>query len=190
MNFLASIFKSPISRAILMTSILLSIVGTLGGTLGGTVGGTIGGTFAVPVLKAVGTTWSPNIAHAQTEVTANLDAVAELSGLSTPDDPRDVIANLIYGFLGILGVIFTVLVIWAGLRWMLAAGDPKKVNSAKQMLISAIIGFGRRIVIISHYAPTLVSEFPPETSPSSLLGAPSDTCTSPTGTAIGAYMNS
>ena len=121
------------------------------GTTGGTIGGTIGGTFAVPVLKAVGTTWSPNIAHAQTEVTANLDAVAELSGLSTPDDPRDVIANLIYGFLGILGVIFTVLVIWAGLRWMLAAGDPKKVNSAKQMLISAIIGLG---IILSSWAIT------------------------------------
>ncbi len=51
--------------------------------------------------------------------------------------------------LGFLGVIFIILIIWAGYNWMTAGGNEEKVSKARHTIVRAIIGL---IIIVSSYA--------------------------------------
>ncbi len=55
----------------------------------------------------------------------------------------------IQAFLGLLGVIFLVLIIYAGYNWMTAQGEEEKVTKAKDTLQRAVIGL---IIVIGAYA--------------------------------------
>lgn len=71
-------------------------------------------------------------------------------GLSGADLKLTIIAiiQVILGFLGLLAVI---IILWGGFIYMTAAGDTAKVDKAKQMIISGIIGI---IIILSAWAIT------------------------------------
>ena len=62
-----------------------------------------------------------------------------------------IVATVIQAFLGLLGIIFLVLIIYAGYEWMTAQGDEEKVTKAKDTLQRAIIGL---IIIIVAYSIT------------------------------------
>jgi cytochrome bd-type quinol oxidase subunit 2 len=62
-----------------------------------------------------------------------------------------VIAMVIKGFLGLLGIIFVILLIIAGQKWMTAGGEEEKVNEAKDTIKRAIIGL---IIIVAAYSIT------------------------------------
>lgn len=51
-----------------------------------------------------------------------------------------VIGNIINIVLGLLGFVLVILIIWAGVEWMTAGGDEKKVTTAKTRLLNSIIG--------------------------------------------------
>jgi hypothetical protein len=51
-----------------------------------------------------------------------------------------VIGNIIRVALSLLGIIVLCLIVYAGFIWMTAAGDSKKVDTAKSILKNAIIG--------------------------------------------------
>ncbi|OGF27816.1 hypothetical protein A2331_06950 [Candidatus Falkowbacteria bacterium RIFOXYB2_FULL_34_18] len=63
-------------------------------------------------------------------------------------DIRIVIARVIQIFLGFLGIIAIVLIVYAGWLWMSSAGDSSKIDKAKKTLIAAIIGF---IIILASF---------------------------------------
>ena len=78
----------------------------------------------------------------------NLDAVQVSSGLG--DQPlEETLGMLINVLLGLLGIIFLVLVIYAGFLWMTAGGDEKAVAKAKSIMITAVIGL---VILLSAYA--------------------------------------
>ena len=56
-------------------------------------------------------------------------------------DIRHLVMNIINVFLGLLGIIFLVLIIWGGFRWMTSAGNQDSVTAAKSILKAGIIGF-------------------------------------------------
>ena len=58
----------------------------------------------------------------------------------TPADAKDLVVEIIKTLLSFMGLIMTILVIWAGFRWMTAGGDEKKVETAKSQLTAAVIG--------------------------------------------------
>jgi hypothetical protein len=58
-----------------------------------------------------------------------------------PEDIRKIIVNILKVFLGFLGFIFVILVIWGGFKWMTAAGNQDDVEKAKGILKTGIIGF-------------------------------------------------
>ena len=62
-----------------------------------------------------------------------------------------VIANVVKAFLSLLGIIFVVLMVWAGYNWMTAGGEEEKVNKAKNTIRRALIGI---VIIIASYAIT------------------------------------
>jgi hypothetical protein len=65
------------------------------------------------------------------------------------NDPRIMIAKIINTALGVLGILFTVLIVYAGFKWMTAAGNEDAIKSAKSILISSIIGLA---IIFSAFA--------------------------------------
>ncbi len=95
-----------------------------------------GALLRVPMVHA-----GPDLTGALEEVNADADLGSE-SLTST-------IGLLISALLGVLGVIFLLLIIWSGFTWMTAAGDPKKVDKAKDILITSVVGL---IILLSAYA--------------------------------------
>ncbi|MFA5945837.1 MAG: pilin [Patescibacteria group bacterium] len=102
----------------------------------------IGTAIAVMPFSAVALT-----VHAA-DLTSQLSDVNQTAGFGTKT-PQETIGQLISVFLGVLGIVFLLLTIYAGFLWMTAAGDDKKVASAKNILISAVVGL---VVILSAYA--------------------------------------
>jgi phage shock protein PspC (stress-responsive transcriptional regulator) len=102
-------------------------------------------------LVAVPFGGSAHLAHAAVtagDIEGNLDAVQSNSGLG--DNELDqTLGLLINVLLGLLGIIFLVLTIYAGFLWMTAGGDEKKVAKAKGILVTAVIGL---VILLSAYA--------------------------------------
>lgn len=86
--------------------------------------------------------------HASPDLTSNLTDVNADASLGS-EDLTSTIGKLISALLSVLGVIFLLLIIWAGFMWMTAAGEPKKVDKAKEILITSVVGL---IILLSAYA--------------------------------------
>jgi len=78
-----------------------------------------------------------------------------ITKLFNPDesdrDAQDVIVIYIKYFLTFLALIFVILVIWSGSRWMMSNGNDDEIAKAKKHLIASIVGM---IIILSSYALT------------------------------------
>jgi len=60
-----------------------------------------------------------------------------------------IIGTVISTLLAILGVIFLVLIVYAGYIWMIARGDEAKVEKSKNTIINSTIGL---IIVLGAYA--------------------------------------
>lgn len=63
----------------------------------------------------------------------------------------EAIVTVINMFLGILGVLFVILMIYAGFLWMTARGNDDQVHKAQDLIRNAIIGV---IIVVAAYAIT------------------------------------
>ena len=89
-----------------------------------------------------------NSAHAA--LNDSLDEVSDGAGLGGDSDSlTTTIGSLISVLLGFLGVIFLILIIYAGLLWMTAAGNEDNVKKAKSILLNSVIGL---VILLSAYA--------------------------------------
>ncbi|MFA5048001.1 MAG: hypothetical protein WC516_03100 [Patescibacteria group bacterium] len=68
-------------------------------------------------------------------------------GLGT-NDLQSTIKNVINILLGLLGIIAVLIILYGGFMWMTAAGNEDKVEKAKKLIISGIIGI---IIILCAY---------------------------------------
>lgn len=66
-------------------------------------------------------------------------------------DPRVRAGQIIGIVLSFIGVIFLILMIYAGIMWMTAAGNDQQVTKAKDLMINAVIGL---IIVFAAYAIT------------------------------------
>lgn len=73
------------------------------------------------------------------------------AGFNTTTSVGSIVATVIQAFLGLLGIIFIILILYAGYNWMTAAGEEEKINKAKDTIRRAIIGL---IIIIAAYSIT------------------------------------
>ncbi len=89
----------------------------------------------------------PHAAHA-VDLSTNLGEVGSGAGLED-QELTTTVGLLINYLLGFLGVIFLILIIYAGLLWMTAGGNPDSVKKARQILLNSIIGL---IILLSAYA--------------------------------------
>ncbi|MGE5425504.1 MAG: hypothetical protein ACM3PZ_00205 [Bacillota bacterium] len=99
----------------------------------------------------------PTSSWAQTENNYGLDDSAEKVGayqaqINSSDNFLTTKVGSIIGIvLSFVGVIFLVLIIYAGLNWMTASGNADKVGKSKDMMINAVIGL---IIVLAAYAIT------------------------------------
>ncbi len=91
----------------------------------------------------------PNISHAQLEEHP-IGYIPDF-GLGTDFGIEHVVTNIIQIFLGFLGFIALVIIIYGGFVWMTSGGNQEKINKAKGILKSAIIGL---VIILSSYIIT------------------------------------
>lgn len=84
------------------------------------------------------------------DVVQNLSAVGESAGLGTTG-LYTIIGRIIKIFFGILAAVALVLIIFAGYKWMTAAGDEKQIEDAKNILKNGVIGLA---IIASSFAIT------------------------------------
>ncbi|MFA6322202.1 MAG: hypothetical protein WCX71_01845 [Candidatus Buchananbacteria bacterium] len=63
----------------------------------------------------------------------------------------ETVSNMVKILLGFLGIIFLILIIYAGFTWMTAAGNDEKTKKAKDIIQASVIGVA---IIIAAYAIT------------------------------------
>ena len=84
--------------------------------------------------------------NAATQYLSNVGEAAY--GVKQAPDLPTLVGKIINIFLSILGVLFVVLMVYAGYLWMTSYGDEKKVTKAKSLIIDAVLGL---IIILTAY---------------------------------------
>lgn len=79
-----------------------------------------------------------------------LDAAVQGTGVIQKKAP-DVVGQIIFNVLTIVGVLFLVLIVWGGVMWMVSGGNEKSIGRAKQILITATVGL---VIIVLGYTIT------------------------------------
>lgn len=93
----------------------------------------------------------PAVAFAQTSVNADtlgLSQANEGLGMGSKD-VRTTVGSIIRAFMGLLGLVAVVIILLGGFKWMTSGGAEEKVQEAKKLIISGVIGL---IIILSAYA--------------------------------------
>ena len=86
-----------------------------------------------------------DIKYAQSALTSS----AEQAGLFKNANLPVMLGQAINAFFGLVGVLFLIVILAGGLRWMIAGGNEDKIKQAKGMLMNGINGM---IVIFLSYA--------------------------------------
>lgn len=73
------------------------------------------------------------------------------TGLSSTVTIPELVSDIIRVVLGLLGIIFLSLIIYAGFMWMTAAGNDDHIAKAKKIMTAAIIGLA---IVLAAYAIT------------------------------------
>jgi len=79
----------------------------------------------------------------------DVGSIATSAGLNQSQGLPQIIGSTISILLGLLGIVFVVLVVYAGFLYLTSAGAEDNVKKAKKLLTQAIIGL---IIIVSAYA--------------------------------------
>jgi|SRR3989338_1451582 len=66
--------------------------------------------------------------------------LAEIGLPGEADNPLDWVVFLVRAVLGFLGLVFLVLIIYAGIKWMTSGGNSTTIEDAKKIITNAVIG--------------------------------------------------
>lgn len=91
----------------------------------------------------------PALAAPADDILSGLNAAAQEPGYNTQLGLPALIGRLIAVVLGIVGIVFAINIIIAGINYMTAGGEKGKVESAKKSITQSVIGI---ILIVAAYA--------------------------------------
>ena len=89
------------------------------------------------------------LAHAQDLGSGMLGEVSGAANIKNQSTLPVIIGNLVRIAIGLLGIIFLILTVYAGFLYLTARGDEEKVTHAKETLQRGVIGL---IIISAAYA--------------------------------------
>lgn len=95
---------------------------------------------------AAGAALLPFVAFGQVDTGIN---VVENSIALGTKDVRETVAQVINVAMGLLGIVAVVIILAGGFMWMTAGGNEEKVDKAKQLIFSGIIGLA---IILAAFA--------------------------------------
>ena len=72
---------------------------------------------------------------------------------NTQSDLIETIMNVVNVILGLIGVVLTMIILWAGWQYMMAGGDQKQIEESVLRIRNAIIGLA---IILSAYGITIL----------------------------------
>lgn len=75
----------------------------------------------------------------------------EVGAALIKDTPQTMAGTIVSAVLSLLGVIFFLLILYGGIRWMIAQGNESEVEKAKQIIIAAVSGL---VIVLAAYAIT------------------------------------
>jgi hypothetical protein len=87
--------------------------------------------------------FGPLVAHAAggaSKLREWLNTAGNEAGLPTNVTPLDVFGSVIRGILGFAGVVYFILLVYAGWQWMTAMGNEEKISAAKSSVVHSTIG--------------------------------------------------
>ena len=100
-----------------------------------------------PMANAAGIL-SPEVRN---KINDNAEQFNNSAGYDSSTDLLTVVRTVIVVILSLLAVIFLFLLIYAGFKWMTAAGDADDIKKAKATIKTAIIGL---VIILASYGIT------------------------------------
>jgi len=74
--------------------------------------------------------------------------------LDKNSDIPTIVGRIVGAGLAFLGVVFFILILYAGLSWILSLGNEEKITQAKDMITAAVLGL---IVVLGAYAITALA---------------------------------
>jgi cbb3-type cytochrome oxidase subunit 3 len=83
------------------------------------------------------------------------------AGLDSNSNIPTMVGKIVGAGLAFLGVVFFILILYAGLSWILSLGNEEKITQAKDIIMAAVLGL---IVVLGAYAITYLTGtifFPP-----------------------------
>ena len=91
----------------------------------------------------------PEATFAQAADVFGINDLAESGVNLGTRDLKEIIAGIVNIFLGFLGILATLTVLYGGFIWMTSNGNSEKIEKAKRLLINGVIGL---VIILSSYA--------------------------------------
>ena len=90
------------------------------------------------------------LATAAESVTSGLGVAGSAAGMGSTAAPvTTIVGGLISAILGLSGIVFVIMVVYAGILYLTSQGEEGNIKKAKKLLSSSIIGL---IIIVSSYA--------------------------------------
>lgn len=85
------------------------------------------------------------------ETAKTVNAFKNQVGSTSSGFLQDRLGQIIGLVLSLIGVVFFVLIIYAGINWMLSGGNEQKITKSKDLILNATIGL---IIVFAAYAIT------------------------------------
>ncbi len=82
-----------------------------------------------------------------------LGKTADAAGVKDNADISVLIGSVISTALTLVGLIFLILMVYAGYLWMTARGEEDQIDKARKIIIAAVIGL---VIVVSAYAITVL----------------------------------
>ncbi len=70
-------------------------------------------------------------------------------GNDTPPSPHQIAGQIINVFLSVLGVIFLILIVYGGYKWMTSGGNQDDIKKAQEIIRNAVIGL---LIVLMSFA--------------------------------------
>jgi len=110
--------------------------------------------FIIPILLTliiISFLIMPALTSAQglKNINQGIDTTAQSAGVKGEANIVTLLGGVIQAVLGLIGLIFVVLIIYAGVQWMTAMGVEEKIAKAKKILTNSVIGL---IIVMLAYS--------------------------------------
>ena len=93
----------------------------------------------------------PLVTFAQSGFMGGLSQTAQGTKLNTGLSAQLLAATIIKALLSMVGIVFVVLIVWAGASYMLSQGQEEKIKKAKGTIVTAIVGLA---IVLGGYTIT------------------------------------